>query len=212
MITAGTIVRSILAGCTVGFAWHTRTVVVILIVSVRADLQAYGQIGNIEMSRGAGQTTILSGSGARFAGLVARPANTALVGEASRGAPTHTGIIQAVVFAGHALGGSLAVAPLRVTLGIAVVQYDQFVVRISHYVFPLSRWNVVPIYGGHSFVNAATGTAEQERIVHRVRIDVRLVIISSTAEGWLTDVRFRWKHERVDIPVVGDRTALGFVF
>lgn len=45
------------------------------------------------MGRGAGQTTILAGSGARFAGLVARPANTALVGEASRGAPAHTGTV-----------------------------------------------------------------------------------------------------------------------
>lgn len=29
MITAGTVVRSVLTGCTVGFAWHTRAVVVI---------------------------------------------------------------------------------------------------------------------------------------------------------------------------------------
>lgn len=168
MITAGTIVRSVLTGCTVGFAWHTRTVVVILVVAIRADLQADGQIGNVEMGRGARQTTILSGSGARFAGLMARPANAALIGEAPRGTPTHTGIIQSVMLAGHALGRSLAVAPLRVTLGITIVQHNQFVVRISHYVFPLSRRNVVAIYGGHSFVNAATGTAEQERIIHRV--------------------------------------------
>lgn len=124
MVTACAVVRSVLAGCTVGLTWHTRTVVVIFIVSIRADLQAHGQIGNVQMGRGAGQTTILAGSGARFAGLVARPANATLVGEASRRTPAYTGIIQTVVFAGHTLSGPLSVASLRVALGITIVQYD----------------------------------------------------------------------------------------
>lgn len=145
MITAGTVVRSVLTGCTVGFAWHTRAVVVIFIVPIWANLQADGQIGNVQMGRGTGQTTILAGSSARFAGFVARPTNATLIGETSRWAATDTGIIQAVVFAGHTLSGPLSVASLGVALRITVVQNDQFVVGIGHNILPLSRWDVVSI-------------------------------------------------------------------
>lgn len=145
MITAGTVVRAVLTGCTVGFAWNTRSIIIIFIVTIRADLQAYGQIDDVQMSGSASQTAILSSTGTRFAGLVTRPANTALIREAPWGTSAHTSIVQSVVLAGNALGRSLTVASLRVALGITIMQHHQLVVRIGHHVLSLSSRNVVAI-------------------------------------------------------------------
>lgn len=112
MITAGTVVRAVLTGCTVGFAWHTCSIIIIFIVTIRADLQANGQIDDVQMGRSASQTTVLSGAGTCLARLMARPANTTLIREASWGTPAYTSIVQSVVLAGNALGWSLTIATL----------------------------------------------------------------------------------------------------
>lgn len=52
-------------------------------VSVGTLLQANGQVGDSQVGRGARQTTVLSGSGASLARLVARPANAAFIRETS---------------------------------------------------------------------------------------------------------------------------------
>lgn len=73
--------------------YRTNCGVLTFIVPIWADLQADGQIGNVQMGRSTGQTTILAGSSARFAGFVARPANATLIGKTPRWAATDTGAI-----------------------------------------------------------------------------------------------------------------------
>lgn len=54
-------------------------------------MQAHGQVGDVEVSRSTGQTTILARTRAGLAGFVARPAHSALVREASRWTATDAG-------------------------------------------------------------------------------------------------------------------------
>lgn len=55
-----------------------------LVVSLRTDLHADGQVDDVQMSGRTRQTAVLTGASARLAGLVALPADAALVGEAAR--------------------------------------------------------------------------------------------------------------------------------
>lgn len=55
-----------------------------LVVSVRADLQANGQIDDVQVGGRAGEARVLPGPGAGHARLVAGPADAALVREAPR--------------------------------------------------------------------------------------------------------------------------------
>jgi len=59
-------------------------------VSVRALLQANGQIGNPQVSGSARQTAVLSGSSTGLARLVTWPAHAALVRETARRTTTDT--------------------------------------------------------------------------------------------------------------------------
>lgn len=55
-----------------------------LVISVGTDLEADGQVGDVQMGGGACQATVLAGAGTRLTGLVAGPTDAALVREAAR--------------------------------------------------------------------------------------------------------------------------------
>lgn len=65
--------------------------VLTLVVALRADLHADGQVDDVQMGRCARQAAVLAGARARLAGLVALPADAALVGEAARRTAAHAG-------------------------------------------------------------------------------------------------------------------------
>lgn len=111
-------------------------------ISVRAELQADGEIDDVQVGRSTCEAAVGSGTGARFAGVVTGPADSNLVGKGTRWAATYTStvnrkplapelhkcacwyhlLVQAVVTAGNALCGSTAIAAGGVALGIAGVQ------------------------------------------------------------------------------------------
>lgn len=93
VITAGAVIGPVLAGGAIGLTGNARPVVVILKVPVRADLQTDGQIGHVQVRRGAGQAAVLAGTGTGFARFVTRPTDATLVGEATRWTSANASIV-----------------------------------------------------------------------------------------------------------------------
>lgn len=176
MITACTVIGPILAGGTVCFTRHTCSIIVIFVVSLWANLQTDGQIGNVQMGRGARQTAVLAGAGTRFTRLMTGPADTSLVREASWWTPTYAGIVQSVMFTGNTLRRALSIASLLITLGVTVVQHHKLVVRIRHHILTLCRRNVVTVQRCYRLIDPTTGRTEQIRIVHKIVVQIRLIV------------------------------------
>lgn len=62
-------------------------------ISVRAELQADGEIDDVQVGRSTCEAAVGSGTGARFAGVVTGPADSNLVGKGTRWAATYTSTV-----------------------------------------------------------------------------------------------------------------------
>lgn len=122
MFATSTMVGTTFTTSTVWTASDASALFRIFKVSVRALLQANGQIGNPQVSWSACQTAVLSGSSTGLARLVTWPAYAAFVRETAGWTTADTSVVELKVSTADALRGSFAVTAKGVALGVAVVQ------------------------------------------------------------------------------------------
>lgn len=169
------------------------------------------------MGGSASETRVLSRATAGLARLVTGPTHAALVGEAPRWAAADAGavkadgeeivsatklkchralslLVQSIMLAGDTLCRSTSVASLLITFWVAVVQYHQLVVGISHHVFTLRCRDVVTVERRVSLLDIRASAAEEILIVGEA-LEVVAEVIG--ADRGLGEVGLRRRDVRI---------------